>query len=113
MKFEEVLAQVRAGKKFEDFEGMNKAKNCWFTLHEETFIQSGNLLESEFRLKTSGKIKRYQIIYTDVAKKNFYLTWPHEKYTAQEFKDSFHNDIWAHRRCFHAIIPESVEEFDR
>lgn len=58
-------------------------------------------------------IKRYQIIYKEgYDNKDFYLTSPHEKWTIEEFKQKFHNIGWTYERWFHAIIPESEEEFD-
>lgn len=114
MKFEEVLALIREGKTIEDFEHQVLSSGIWAPFSTETFTTWGNLIKKEFRLRIhpKQKIKRYQIIFTTEERKKFYTTHPNNKYTAQEFKDKCTEDERYLERYFHAIIPESVEEFD-
>lgn len=66
------------------------------------------LFNKQFRVKKE-KIKRYQIIYKDLTG-NFSVTDPSAKFTKEEFEETFKHHTYS--RIFHAIIPQSAQEYD-
>lgn len=109
MKYEEIILAIKEDKNVEYRDG-GEWRKLLINQFEYTIR---DLLSYEYRIeKENPLIKRYQILYTDITRKNFYLTSKNEKYTIEEFKNKFHRPDWVYRRFFHAAIPESEEEFD-